>query len=36
VTATAVALPGIDIESCRKVAQDLQVEFRERVFNEVG
>jgi TatD DNase family protein len=36
VTATAVALPGIDIESCRKVAQDLQVEFRERVYNEVG
>jgi TatD DNase family protein len=36
VTATAVALPGIDIESCRKVAQDLQVAFRERVYNEVG
>jgi TatD DNase family protein len=36
VTATAVTLPGIDIDACRKVAKDLQVEFRERVYNEVG
>ncbi len=36
VTATAVTLPGIDIDACRKVAKELQVEFRERVYNEVG
>jgi TatD DNase family protein len=36
VTATAVTLPGIDIDACRKVADELQVEFRERVYNEVG
>jgi TatD DNase family protein len=36
VTATAVTLPGIDIEACRQVARDLNVEFRERVYNEVG
>jgi len=36
VTATAVALPGINIELCRKVAKGLQVEFRERGYNEVG
>ena len=36
VTATAVTLPGIDIDMCRKVAKDLRVEFRERIYNEVG
>ena len=36
VTATAVTLPGIDIDACHKVADELQVEFRARVYNEVG
>ncbi|MDH3999298.1 MAG: TatD family nuclease-associated radical SAM protein, partial [Desulfuromonadales bacterium] len=36
VTATAVTLPGVDIAACRKVAEDLGVAFRERIYNEVG
>ena len=36
VTATAVGLPGVDLDACRKVAAELGVEFREREYNEVG
>ena len=36
VTATAVALPGLDITGCKRVADELGVEFREREYNEVG
>jgi len=36
VTASAVAIPGIDMEACRKVAEKLGALFREREYNEVG
>ena len=36
VTATAVALPGLDMAACRNLADELGVEFRERAYNEVG
>lgn len=36
VTATAVSLPDIDIQACRKLAEQLGVSFRERLYNEVG
>jgi len=36
VTASAVALPGLDVEAVHKVANDLGVEFLRREYNEVG
>jgi len=36
VTATAVELPGLDVEACERVAGKLNVNFRRRPFNEVG
>lgn len=36
VTATVVAVPGLDVEACRRVAQELGVGFRVREYNEVG
>ena len=36
VTATVVALPGLDIGACRKIAENLGVKFRIREYAEVG
>jgi len=36
VTATAVALPGLDIEACHKIARELGVDFRQREYNDLG
>ena len=36
VIATAVTVPGVDIEACRHLAHSLGVEFRVREYSEVG
>jgi len=36
VTATAVTLPGLDIDACRRIAEEIGVAFRAREYNELG
>ncbi|MBI5016596.1 MAG: YchF/TatD family DNA exonuclease [Deltaproteobacteria bacterium] len=36
VTASVVAVPGLDVEACRRVAESLGARFRVREYNEVG
>jgi len=37
VTASIVALPGVDVEACRRIAEEeLGASFRIRPYNEVG
>ena len=37
VTATALTMPGVDLEACRKLAEEeLGVKFRPRAYDEVG
>ena len=37
VTATAVAMPGVDVEACRQVAtEELKVSFQARTYDDVG
>jgi TatD DNase family protein len=36
VVASAVTVPGIDIAACEQLATELGVEFRTRIYNEVG
>jgi TatD DNase family protein len=36
VVASAVTVPGLDVEAVKRLAESLGVEFREREYAEVG
>jgi TatD DNase family protein len=36
VSASAVTVPGVDIDACAEIAAELGAEFRKRIYNEVG
>ncbi|MDD2558782.1 MAG: TatD family nuclease-associated radical SAM protein [Desulfuromonadaceae bacterium] len=36
VIASAVTVPGVDIDACATIAAELGADFRERIYNEVG
>ncbi len=36
VTATAVSVPNLDIEACRRISEELNVKFKVREYNSIG